>query len=108
MSDIQGRRVLLGVTGSIAAYDAFLRGWAHYRRRTPEEFAKAVRQFKRAVEFDPAYGRAHAALASTYLNSRTHRWTDRLGLSSWAEAMPAPARVVPAASATAEAPARKR
>jgi len=53
-------------TGNVAAYDAFLRGREHYRRFTLDDFAEAVRYFKKAVELDPNYGRAYAMLAKTY------------------------------------------
>ncbi|NIS80939.1 MAG: tetratricopeptide repeat protein, partial [Anaerolineales bacterium] len=53
-------------TDNVAAYDAFLRGREHYRRFTPDDFAEAVRYFKKAVELDPNYGRAYAMLAKTY------------------------------------------
>ncbi len=56
-------------TNSADAYDAFLKGWEHYRRRTPPDFAKAVGYFKQAVELDPQYGRAYAALAIVYWKS---------------------------------------
>lgn len=56
-------------TNSVDAYDAFLKGWEHYRRRTPPDFAKAVGYFERAVELDPQYGRAYAALAIVYWKS---------------------------------------
>jgi tetratricopeptide (TPR) repeat protein len=47
----------------------FLKGWDHYRRRTPGDFAKAVGYFERAVELDPQYGRAYAAMANIYWKS---------------------------------------
>ncbi|MHC4791913.1 MAG: adenylate/guanylate cyclase domain-containing protein, partial [Planctomycetota bacterium] len=54
-------------TNNIEAYDAFLKGWQHYQRRTPpEELAKAIPYFERAIELDNNYGRAYAALALTY------------------------------------------
>ncbi|NIP48073.1 MAG: hypothetical protein GWN21_18835 [Gammaproteobacteria bacterium] len=53
-------------TKNIAAYDAFLRGWEHLLRRTPEDAAQAVDFFERALALDPAYARAYAALAQTY------------------------------------------
>ena len=48
------------------AYDAFLRGWAHYRGGTPEDLTRAVYYFDRAIELDPSYNRAYAALAAVY------------------------------------------
>jgi adenylate cyclase len=53
-------------TDSIAAYDLFLKGWEHYLRFTPEDFFKAIPFFEKAVQIDPTYGRAYAALAATY------------------------------------------
>jgi TolB-like protein/cytochrome c-type biogenesis protein CcmH/NrfG len=59
-------RVAKKGTDNVAAYDAFLRGYVHYLRFTPEDSAKAVASFKKAVELDPNYGRAYAGLAAVY------------------------------------------
>ena len=56
------------------AYDAFLAGWARYRHYTKDDFAKAKMHFERALELDPNYSRAHAALAAVYIESRWNRW----------------------------------
>ena len=53
-------------TRNTQAYDAVLQGWAHYRRGTEEETNKAIALFEQAIELDPEYGRAHAALAASY------------------------------------------
>jgi TolB-like protein/class 3 adenylate cyclase len=53
-------------TGSTEAYDAFLRGWSYYRRSTPDGYAKAIPYFEKAIELDPDYSRAYAALAAIY------------------------------------------
>jgi len=50
-------------TNNVAAHDEFLKGWGHYLRLTPVDFVKAVASFKKAIELDPNYGRAYAALA---------------------------------------------
>ena len=71
-------------TNNIAAYDSFLQGWAHYLRFTPDDYAKAVPYFEKAVELDPHYGRAYAALASIYWNSFYRFWHSSLGIS-WRE-----------------------
>jgi len=52
-----------------AAYDAFLQGWEFYRRFTADDFVKAISYFEKAVELDPKYSRAYAALASVYWES---------------------------------------
>jgi adenylate cyclase len=69
-------------TASLDAYDAFLRGWSHYKRATPEELTKAVPYLEQAIELDPAFGRAHAALAMIYLQAYDQRWAGSLGLSA--------------------------
>ena len=66
-------------TRSIEAYDAFLQGWEHYLRRTPDDFAKALPYFNNAIELDPDYGRAYAALALTYLEASTYGWWRSMG-----------------------------
>lgn len=48
------------------AYDAFLRGWAHFRQATPDEYAAAISDFQQAIRLDPDYSRAYAALALVY------------------------------------------
>jgi tetratricopeptide (TPR) repeat protein len=75
-------------TYNIEAYDAFLKGWEHYRRWTPEDFRTALSFFQRAIELDPQYGRAYAAIASIYTESyqRAWDWSHVVGVS--AEAMP--------------------
>jgi TolB-like protein/class 3 adenylate cyclase/Flp pilus assembly protein TadD len=74
--DEQNRREI-GGTDNPDAHDAYLRGWQFYRRYTPEDFFKAIPHLKRAVELDPDYGQAWAALASIY-------WTTyRKGYGSW-------------------------
>jgi TolB-like protein/lipoprotein NlpI len=50
-------------TDNVAAHDEFLKGWGHYLWLTPVDFMKAVASFKKAIELDPNYGRAYAALA---------------------------------------------
>ncbi|NIS60749.1 MAG: guanylyl cyclase, partial [Proteobacteria bacterium] len=62
-------------TDNIAAYDAFLQGWQHYRRITREDLARAVTHLKKAIELDPNYGRAHAALAGAYWLSYRRGWS---------------------------------
>ncbi|MDH4268428.1 MAG: hypothetical protein OEW45_22605, partial [Deltaproteobacteria bacterium] len=59
-------RVAQKGTDNGAAYDAFLRGYVHYLRFTPEDSAKAVASFKKAIELDPNYSRAYPGLAAVY------------------------------------------
>ena len=68
-----------------AAFEAFLRGWEHYRRTTPEDFAKAISYFDKAVALDPNYWRAYEAAAMVYARTRIWGWIQSLGIS-WSEA----------------------
>jgi TolB-like protein len=67
-------------TDSAEAYDAFLQGWVHYRRSTPDDYVQAVPYFEKAVELDPNYSRAYAALAAIYWNSARYGWYLKLGI----------------------------
>jgi TolB-like protein/class 3 adenylate cyclase/thioredoxin-like negative regulator of GroEL len=78
-------QVVLKHTDNVAAYDAFLQGREHYVRRTPDNFAEAIRYFERAIELDQNYGLAYAALALTYWESQHNFWNPSLGVS-WNEA----------------------
>ncbi|MGZ3567650.1 MAG: tetratricopeptide repeat protein, partial [Thermodesulfobacteriota bacterium] len=74
-------RVARKGTENAQAYDVFLKGWQHYLRQTPEDFRAAIVEFKKAVELDPKYGRAYAALAATYWEAYTRYWDVALGFS---------------------------
>jgi TolB-like protein/DNA-binding SARP family transcriptional activator len=65
-----------------AAYDSFLQGWAHYRRATPGDFAKALPYFETSIALDPDYARAHAALAMVYFLAYDEGWSGLLGMTA--------------------------
>jgi adenylate cyclase len=48
---------------SLDAYDLVMRAWPLLYSRMPEDGNRAIPLFERAVEIDPGYGLAHAALA---------------------------------------------
>ena len=77
-------------TDNIDAYDAFLQGWEHYLRLTEKDFVKAASYLKSAIELDPNYGRAHAALTLVYWKSVQYVWYPSLGVTrreGWLRAM---------------------
>ena len=57
-------RLELAETRNPQAYDAVLRGWAHYRQGSEDETNKAIALFEQAIALDPGYARAHAAVAA--------------------------------------------
>lgn len=67
-------------TESDAAYEAFLRGREHLRHDTPEDLAAARDYFEKAIELDPNYGRANAALAQVYYRAFERGWNRPLGV----------------------------
>ncbi len=68
-------------TSDPLAYEAFLRGWEHYRKTTAEDYAKAIPYFEEATRLDPEYSRAYAALAMVYIRSYGRGWAEDLGLA---------------------------
>jgi adenylate cyclase len=53
-------------TENIEAYDAFMKGWQHYLRWNAKDVAVAIQYFKKAIELDPKYYNAYAAMALIY------------------------------------------
>ncbi len=60
-------------TGSLAAYDFFLRGLAHFNRSGDDDTVPARDMFSRAIEVDPDFAQAHALLAELLVEVF---WTD--------------------------------
>ena len=48
------------------AYEVYLRGRYHWKKRTPEDFRRAVNEFSQVIEMDPTYAPAYAGLADSY------------------------------------------
>ncbi len=59
-------RIAAVPTGSLSAYDLYLKGWQAYRRYRSEENEEAIRSFKDAIALDPDYALAWAGLANAY------------------------------------------
>ncbi|MBT4722935.1 hypothetical protein HOB30_04185, partial [Candidatus Falkowbacteria bacterium] len=72
-------------TDNIEAYDAFMRGWAHFQIMTSEDYAKAVHYFRKAIKIDPNYNRAYAALSRTIFQGSAMygtKWSINVGTRS--------------------------
>jgi tetratricopeptide (TPR) repeat protein len=70
----ESARVERKETANAEAYDVFLKGWQHYLKHTPADFKSAVTYFNTAVNIDPKYTRAYAALAATYWKASRRYW----------------------------------
>lgn len=75
LEPVERQRLASRPTDSIAAYDAYLRGFEAHGRRSETQNLVARRHFEQAVALDPAFARAHAGLALTYSREAIDGWT---------------------------------
>ncbi len=54
-------------TNDLAAFEAYRTGRLHWWRRSPDELQKAITLFASALEHDPSYAPAYAAMADSWL-----------------------------------------
>jgi TolB-like protein/class 3 adenylate cyclase/Flp pilus assembly protein TadD len=80
LSEGEQEEIARGQTSNIEAREAFEIGWEHYLRFTPDDIAKAVPYFEKAIELDPDYGRAYAARGLVYFRGCQWRWHRSLGI----------------------------
>jgi len=67
----EGERLTRRYTDNSEAHEAYLRGQAKYAKLTQENVQKAIQHFKEAIEKDPNYARAYAALSRSYYSLAT-------------------------------------
>jgi TolB-like protein/class 3 adenylate cyclase len=67
-------------TSNVSAHDAYLQGLSFYLSNTPADNAKAETHFKRAIELDPDFKRAYAALARVYIKSSEPEYSLAIGI----------------------------
>jgi TolB-like protein/class 3 adenylate cyclase/thioredoxin-like negative regulator of GroEL len=79
LSDGEQQELVSGKTSNVQAREAFQKGWERYLRYSAEDNAKAADHLKQAVELDPDYGRAYAALGLVYVRGCQWRWHEELG-----------------------------
>jgi adenylate cyclase len=84
LSEEEQDRLTQKDTNNIAAYEAFMKGsnFANSLRNDPEKFVEALPWFERAVELDPDYSLAYAALAETYIFGSMFGIQSKLGIST--------------------------
>jgi len=54
-------------TNDLAAFEAYRTGRLHWWRRSPDELQKAITLFAKALEHDPSFAPAYAAMADSWL-----------------------------------------
>ena len=62
-------------TDSMTAYDYLLQGREHWHRLKREDIAEARSMYKKAIELDPQYSRAHTLLAATHIWDKFMGWS---------------------------------
>jgi TolB-like protein/Tfp pilus assembly protein PilF len=66
LSGADVRQVTKNYTNSPEAYQLYLKGRFHWNKRTKDNLYKAIDYFRQAVDLDPNYALAYAALADAY------------------------------------------
>ena len=61
-------------TGMVVCYDELLQGNDHYGRRSFQDNELAKGHYRRAIELDPGFARAYAALALAYSRDAVDGW----------------------------------
>ena len=69
-------RVMRLDTANLKAYDYVLKGRHHYYRFTRSDNFMARELFNQAIELDPQYDSAYAALAQSYIAEVLYGWTE--------------------------------
>jgi serine/threonine protein kinase/TolB-like protein/Tfp pilus assembly protein PilF len=72
LSPLARERISAVPTRNMRAYDFYLRGLYLWNKRTGEAGRQAIRLFEQAVELDPRYAHAYAALAQVYAGIPFH------------------------------------
>ncbi len=74
-----------GKTDSLPAKEAFDEGWSLYLRFNAKDNAAAVAPLTRAIELDPEYGRAYAALSLVHFRVQDYAWDEevRFKVDEW-------------------------
>ncbi len=102
LRQVEHKRLISKTTNDLNAWDCYLRGMSYLHQMTKEGNVSARRMFERAVELDPTYGEAFAALAHSHLRDIFLECTESRE-DSLAEAFLAARRAVALSGASAYA-----
>jgi adenylate cyclase len=73
---LEQERASAKATNNLDAYDYYLRGRQAFRRFTRSSNYQGQELFEKAIELDPDYADAHAALAGTHTKAAEMGWTE--------------------------------
>jgi len=75
IEETERARVMRKSTDNLRAYDYLLRGQEHYYQHTRNGSKESRIMFQKAIEIDPRYSSAYAALAWAHLDDFFYGWT---------------------------------
>lgn len=76
LTRLERERALAKPTSNLAAYEYVLRGRSAWSHETRESNDEAMDLFQRAVDLDPNYAEAYAALGGAYVESVMSGWSE--------------------------------
>src|SRR5262249_15302623 len=76
IEDLERQRALKKPTGNLDAYDLVLRGRDAYTKNTRSANNDASKLFEQAIQLDPSYASAYAALGKTQATAACSGWTE--------------------------------
>jgi adenylate cyclase len=76
LTRFEQQRIRAKPTGSLAAYEYILRGREQWSHATREQNDEAQQMFQRAIDLDPQYADAYAALGRAHFEAVVAGWTE--------------------------------
>ena len=88
------KRLTKRYTDNTEAYQLYLLGRYHWNKKTVDGFNKGIEYFQKAIDIDPNYAPAYAALAALYNNLANYNFGLLPPREAWAKAKSAAERAV--------------
>ena len=94
LSGDEKKKIARAYTQSTEAYQLYLQGRYYWNKKTPAGFKKGIDYFQRAIQADPNYAPAYAALANLYYNMANYNFALIPPKEAWAKAKSAAAKAI--------------
>ncbi len=88
------KRLARRYTDNTEAYQLYLQGRYYWSKKTEAGFNKGIEYYQAAIQKDPNYAPAYAALANLYYNMANYNFALIAPVEAWAKAKAAAARAV--------------